>query len=135
MGPIFTVDEQISAAMGSDYDILILISGRRGTAKLKSNLHTPHCRSFPLRLESLSPRLGLVLTCFACQRRALACRCAPQAIADDLSSAGIALAEEDHMLDGVVLTADGTDVEAWVASVMALVATYEPEVEEDAQAA
>ena len=135
-GHYFTVDEQISAAMGSDYDILILIGGERGTAKLKSNLHTRRIVNHFLEAGKPVAAIGsgVDLLCLSTKSAGLQV-CAPQAIADALSSAGIALAEEDHMLDGVVLTADGTDVEAWVASVMALVATYEPEVEEDAQAA
>jgi len=135
-GHYFAVDEVISGAMGSDYDILILIGGERGTAKLKTNLHARRIINHFLEAGKPVAALGTGVELLALSAKSASLTVsAPSVCSDSLRAAQITVSEEAQTLDGVVLSSNGADIDPWLVTVMQLVAAFEPEVDEDAQAA
>ncbi|MFA6279726.1 MAG: DJ-1/PfpI family protein [Bdellovibrionales bacterium] len=122
-GHYFTVDESISTAMGSDYDLLVLVGGERGVAKLKTNLHTRRIINHFLEagkpvaaigsgvdLLTLSPKsAGLSVSGFS-------------GAAEELQAAQMVVSEEDVCVDGAVLTAKDSQIEGWLSALMGQVA-------------
>ena len=136
-GHYFTVDEVISTAMGSDYDMLVIVGGERGTAKLKTNLHTRRIVNHFLEAGKPVVAIGTGVELLALSPKSAGLSVsAPAACAQVVVASNMAKEEGALSQDGSVLTADGTDVGAWVDGLMAIIAAYEPEMdEEDAQAA
>ncbi len=123
-GHYFTVDEQIGTAMGSDYDLLILAGGERGTAKLKEN---PHARRIVNHfLEAGKPVAaigsGVGLLALSAKSAGLTVSAAED-VAADIKVAQMETSAETVTQDGVVLSADGSDVEGWVEALMTLAAS------------
>ena len=121
-GHYFTVDESISTAMGSDYDVLILVGGERGVAKLKSNLHTRRIINHFLEARKPVAAIGAGAGLLALSSKSAGLSVSASGdVHDDLKAAQIELIAENMAVDGVILTADGGDVEGWVEGVMNLV--------------
>ena len=135
-GHYFTVDEMISTAMGSDYDMLVLIGGERATSKLKANLHTRRIVNHFLEAGKPVAAIGTGVELLALSPKSLGMLVsAPAQSADAVATANMTKEEAAQTQDGTVLTADGSDTEAWVAGLMDTVTSFEPEMDEDAQAA
>lgn len=119
-GHYFTVDENISTALGSDYDCLILVGGQRGTDKLKSNPHTR--RIVNHFLEAGKPvaaiAAGVGLLALTPKSAGLTVSCSAD-VAGDLKAAQIEIVTDAQTQDGTVLTSDGQNIESWVEALMA----------------
>lgn len=135
-GHYFTVDEQIGTAMGSDYEILVLIGGERGVAKLKENPHTRRIVNHFLEASKpvASIGAGVLLLALSPKSAGLSVS-APDDIAEELESAQLVVLEKDLSLDGVVLTADGSHVKAWVEGLMDLVSVAQEAMDAEQEAA
>lgn len=136
-GHYFTVDESISTAMGSDYDLLVLIGGERGVAKLKTNLHTR--RIVNHFLEAGKPiaaiGAGVDLLTVSAKSAGLSVAASPE-ILEALTAAQMVVCEEAVCVDGAVLTAQGSALEAWLSALMDQVAQAAAQKnEEEAEAA
>ena len=118
-GHYFTVDEQIGSAMGSDYDYLILVGGTRATDKLKTNPHTRRIVNHFLEagkpIAAIADGVGLLALSPKSAGLTVA---GVVAVADELKAANIEVSAETQMQDGIVLTATGADVDAWVEALM-----------------
>lgn len=136
-GHYFTVDESISTAMGSDYDMLILIGGERGTAKLKTNLHTRRIVNHFLEAQKPVAAIesGIELLALSPKSAGLSvAKASLSQVQEAVKAAGMEISDQPMLKDGVVLTSNGEDVEAWVEAVMSLTESCQAD-EADAQAA
>lgn len=121
-GHYFTVDAPIGTALGSDYDALVLVGGERGVAKLKTNLHTRRIVNHFLEAGKPVAAIGagaglLALSSNVAGRRVAA----PADMRADLAAAGASVEEEEPMVaDGLLLTADGAQISAWVEAALEL---------------
>lgn len=131
-GHYFTVDESISTAMGSDYDLLVLVGGERGVAKLKATLHTR--RIINHFLEAGKPvaaiGAGVDLLTMSAKSAGLSVAATPD-MKDALTAAQMVVGEEDLCVDGAVLTAQSTSIEAWLSALMTQVAQAAAQKNED----
>ncbi len=131
-GHYFTVDEQISMAMGSDYDVLIIPGGERGTAKLKANPHTRRIVNHFLEAGKPVAAIGSGVGLLALSAKSAGLSvCASSDAVDELKAAQAEILAESKTQDGALLTADGSDVESWVGAIMEMVAAV-PFVEQEA---
>ncbi len=123
-GHYFTVDEQIGSAMGSDYEVLVLIGGSRGVEKLKTNPHTRRIINHFLEAGKPVAALGEAAALLAMSPKSagLTVSCSDEDL-KPLEEAEMVLSPEGHHLDGVVLTSNGTDMESWVAGLVELIST------------
>lgn len=136
-GHYFTVDEDISTAMGSDYDCLVLVGGERGVGKLKENLHTRRIVNHFMQaakpvaaiesgveLLALSPKsAGLEVSVVDASKAAA-------------EAAQMVAVDAEQNADGVVLTSQGKDIDSWVEATLASFSAYMESVEaEEEQAA
>lgn len=121
-GHYFSVDQQIGSAMGSDYEVLVLIGGENGVEKLKTNPHTR--RIVNHFLEAGKPvaaiGAGVKLLALSAQSAGLTIACRDEDVAE-LEAAQIEAAQESQHLDGVILSSTGEDLDSWVASLVELV--------------
>lgn len=121
-GHYFTVDAQIGTAMGSDYEILILAGGERGTAKLKENPHTRRIVNHFLEAGKPVAAIGSGVGLLALSPKSAGLSVSASAdVQADLKAAQLEILPESLATDGVVLTADGSDVEGWVEALMSLI--------------
>lgn len=121
-GHYFTVDEPISKAMGSDYDVLVLIGGERGVAKLKSNLHTRRIVNHFLEAHKPVAAIGSGVGLLTLSPKSAGLSVSASSdVREDLKSAQIEVVEENLAVDGLILTADGSDIDTWIEGVMNLV--------------
>lgn len=120
-GHYFAVDESISTAMGSDYDLLILIGGERGVAKLKTNLHTRRIVNHFLEAQKPIATIGAgaALLTLSTKSAGLSVS-APADCAPDIAAAQMVMATEAMTSDGAVLSSNGTEIDTWVEAVLAL---------------
>ncbi|MGE4351027.1 MAG: DJ-1/PfpI family protein [Bdellovibrionales bacterium] len=117
-GHYFTVDDSISTAMGSDHDMLILIGGERGVAKLKDNLHTRRIVNHFLEAKKPIAAIGSGVGLLALSPKSAGLSvAASDDVHAELKDGNIEVVSENLAVDGVILTADGGDVEAWIEGV------------------
>jgi len=136
-GHYFTVDEQIGTTMGSDYEVLVLAGGERGVTKLKENPHTRRIVNHFLEagkpIAAIASGVGLLALS---PKSAGLTVCSSDDVMDDLNAAQMEVlvdGETTQTQDGVVMTADGTAIDAWVEGLMALVkASAQQEEQEEA---
>ena len=125
-GHYFPVDAQIGETLGSDFDYLVLPGGERGTTKLKTNLHTRRIISHFLEAGKPVAAIGAGVGLLALSTRIAGHSVvAPVACHDELKASGAVLVEGAMEPDGMILTADGTDVAAWVEAALALFGSVE----------
>lgn len=121
-GHYFTVDESLSTAMGSDYDVLILVGGERGVAKLKGNLHTRRIINHFLEASKPIAAIGAGVGLLALSPKSAGLSVsASDDVKLDLKAAQVEVVAENLAVDGAIVTADGSDIEAWIEGVMNLV--------------
>ena len=114
-GHYFPVDAQIGEALGSDFDILVLPGGERGVEKLKTN---PHSRRIISHFMDAGKPIaaigaGVALLTLSSQSAGRNVAAASQ-IHAELIAAGMVVGEEAQMIEGNLLTSDGTDAKLWV---------------------
>jgi protease I len=121
-GHYFTVDAPIGTALGSDFNILILVGGERGVAKLKTNPHAKRIINHFIEAKKPLAAIGAGVSLLALSPAAAGLRvAAPDETHPDLVAAGIKIENEDVVTDGAVLTSDGSDEEAWIKNAMLLI--------------
>lgn len=120
-GHYFPVDSQIGETLGSDFDMLVLPGGERAMAKLKGNLHTRriinHFFDAEKPIAAIGAGVGLLALANGVKDHEVA---APADMQPDLKNAGAMVSAEPMHIDGMVLTANGDDIMAWVEAAMNL---------------
>lgn len=118
-GHYFTVDEQIGSALGSDYDALIILGGQRGIDKLKTNAHSRRIVNHFLEAGKPVAAIaeGVALLALSPKSAGLTVSCAAS-VAEETKAAQMEVVAEPQSLDANVLTADGTQIDAWVEAMM-----------------
>lgn len=117
-GHHFHVDAQISEALGSDFDMLVLPGGMRGIEKLKQNLHAQRIINHFLDANKPVAAIAAGVGLLALGKVAGRTMAAPVEVADEVKNAGAAIGLDPQEIDGNLLTADGSDLAAWVAEVI-----------------
>lgn len=135
-GHYFTVDVQLGTAMGSDYEVLIIAGGERGVAKLRENPHTRRIVNHFLEAGKPIAAIGSGVGLLALSPKSAGLSAAAAGdVHAEIKDAKMELSADAMASDGVVLTADGSDVEGWVEGLMALIsATSEAVAGEQAAA-
>lgn len=114
-GHYFPVDINISEALGSDFDILVVPGGERGIAKLKSNLHArriiTHFFEAGKPIAAIGAGVALLAVSPKISGRVVA---VPEAMQDEVKAAGAVISEEAQEVDTNLLTSNGDDIKAWV---------------------
>lgn len=127
-GHYFPIDVNISEALGSDFDILVIPGGERAMAKLKPNLHTRRIVNHFLEAGKPIAAIGAGVGMLALSGKiAGVCVAAPADTHAELTAAGAVISIDPQEVSGSVLTSNGDDSTAWVAKAMELFA--EPECE------
>lgn len=120
-GHYFTVDSQIGATLGSDFDGLVLIGGERAQAKLAQNPHSRRIVNHFLEAEKPIAAIGEGVALLALTPKSAGLTvAAPESITAALTAAQVERVEDAMHQDNFVLTADGTNIEAWVEAVLQL---------------
>ncbi|HEU0117959.1 MAG TPA: DJ-1/PfpI family protein [Alphaproteobacteria bacterium] len=118
-GHYFPVDAQINEALGSDFDILVLPGGERAIAKLKTNPHTKriisHFMDAGKPIAAIGAGVSLLTLSDAITDRTVA---APLELQAEMRAANAITSEDPQEVDGNLLTADGTNITAWVEEAM-----------------
>ncbi|MDR3425004.1 MAG: DJ-1/PfpI family protein [Alphaproteobacteria bacterium] len=131
-GHYFPVDAQISEALGSDFDFLVIPGGERAIAKLKTNLHTRRIVNHFLEAGKPIAAIGAGALLLALSAKAAGYTvAAPAEGHEELKAAGVIVSEDEMEVCDKVLSSDGADTAAWVVQAMDLFG----EVEEELQAA
>ncbi|MDP9127114.1 MAG: DJ-1/PfpI family protein [Pseudomonadota bacterium] len=119
-GHYFPVNAQIGTALGSDFDMLVLPGGPRGIAKLKTNAHTRriinHFIDAGKPVAAIAEGVELLALFGKLEERIIV---APAASRAELEKAGATVIDQPQVIDGNLLTADGTDIQGWVAEALA----------------
>ncbi len=126
-GHHFHVDAPIGETLGSDFDFLVLPGGQRGADKLKQNPHTRriinHFIEANKPIAAIGEGAGLLALSDKIAERTIV---AAESAKPDLITAGAVLSDEDAIIDGNLLTADGEDVAVWVEDAITFFAEAEP---------
>ena len=129
-GHYFPVDANISEALGSDYDFLVIPGGERAMAKLKTNLHAKRIINHFLEAGKPIAATGAGVSLLALSGKiAGVAVAAPAEFHEALKAAGAVVSEETMEVSDNVLTSDGADNAAWVAQAMALFDGTEAELQ------
>ena len=114
-GHYFPVDVQIGEALGSDFDALVLPGGERALAKLKTNLHARRIVNHFLEagkpIAAIETGVALMALSAKISGRTVA---APAAMMEEMRTAGATISESPQEMDENILSADGSDITAWV---------------------
>jgi protease I len=119
-GHHYNVDAPLGEALGSDFDMLVLPSGARGTAKLKLNPHTRrivnHFLDAGKPVSAIGEGVGLLALGTNMENRTVA---SVLEIRDELATVKVQASEYDQEIDQNLLTSNGNDLEEWVESSVA----------------
>jgi protease I len=127
-GHYFPVDAQIGEALGSDYDFLVIPGGERAIAKLKTNPHTRRIINHFLEAGKPVAAIGAGVALLALSGGIAGITvAAPLETHEELRAAGAVLSSETLERGEHVLTADGSDISAWVAQAVDLFTALETE--------
>lgn len=129
-GHYFPVDANISEALGSDFDFLVIPGGERAIAKLKTNLHTRRivnhfleagkpiaAISAGVALLALSPKVSGVTVA------------ATEESHEELKTSGAIIGEDSIEICDMILTSNGEDNAEWVLQAIALFSEAEDELQ------
>ena len=120
-GHYFPVDMPIGTAMGSDFDLLVLVGGERGIAKLKSNPHTRRIVNHFLEAGKPIAAIGAGVALLALSPKAAGREVAALSeIQDELKAAAMQVSEESQICDANLLSATGADVAAWAEAALTM---------------
>lgn len=135
-GHYFPVNLPIGEALGSDFDMLVIPGGERGIAKLKPNLHTRRIVNHFLEAQKPIAAIEAGVSLLALSPKiAMRDVAAPAAMQDDLRNANANLVAEPMHQDDAILTADGSDITAWVEAALAHFMAFDDNKAEDAVSA
>ncbi len=119
-GHYFPNDKQITEALGSDYDILVIPGGERATAKLKTNLHTRriigHFLDADKPIVAIGAGVGLLALTGKMAGRTVT---ASTDVHPELTVAQINISEETLVQDENILSSNGANIEEWVTASLA----------------
>jgi len=120
-GHYFTVDSQINAALGSDFDALVIVGGERGVSKLKTNPHARRIVNHFLEARKPVAAIGAGVALLSLSGRSAGLEvAAPAEFHEEIRAAKMTVAAEEQHIDGVVLSAVGKNMEMWAESALAL---------------
>ncbi len=118
-GHYFPVDIQISEAMGSDFDRLILPGGSRAVEKLKGNLHTRrilrHFLDARKPIIAIEESIELLTLCEQLNGLEVS---APATLVSAMKNAGAVLSGQDVTIDEHLLTFAHLNDESWMDTVI-----------------
>ena len=125
-GHYFPVDISISEALGSDFDFLVIPGGERGTAKLKTNPHTRRIINHFIEAEKPIAAIEWGVSLLALSPRIKGCRVTTSENAQEaLLQSEAVIADGEITSDRNILTADGSDITAWVNASLELIGNQE----------
>jgi protease I len=114
-GHHFHVDAPIGEALGSDFDMLVLLGGARSVDKLKLNAHTRriinHFVDANKPVAAISAGVSLLTLSPKIDGRLVS---ASADIAEVMTTAGARMSEDPEEIDGNLLTSNGDDLAIWV---------------------
>ncbi|MFY9287348.1 MAG: DJ-1/PfpI family protein [Alphaproteobacteria bacterium] len=114
-GHYFPVDAQISEALGSDFDMLVIPGGERAIAKLKTNLHTrriiSHFMDAGKPIAAIGAGVSLLALSPQISGRMIA---VPEELQGEMQAVGAVISEEAQEVDANILSSNGADSAAWV---------------------
>lgn len=117
-GHYFPVDQNIGDALGSDYDLMVLVGGERGIAKLAQNPHTKRMVGHFLDAQKQIVAINEAVTLLA-----LPGKLEGRAIAADktdpaLAATGAQISDESIVQDGNLLTLQGENMAELTAALL-----------------
>jgi protease I len=125
-GHYFPVDAQISEALGSDYDMLVIPGGERAVAKLKTNPHARRIINHFFEAEKPIAAAGAGVALLALSTHISGCTVAAlDAVKDEIEAAGAIASDEPMAEDHGVLTADGSETAVWIQAALEFFAKAE----------
>jgi len=124
-GHYFPVDQNIGDALGSDYDLMVLVGGERGIAKLAQNPHTK--RMVGHFLDAMKP---IVAVNEAVSLLAMPGKLEGRSVAGDttdpaLAATGAVISAESVVQDGNLMTIRGSDMPAMIDAMLGHLASTE----------
>ncbi|MDR3449918.1 MAG: DJ-1/PfpI family protein [Alphaproteobacteria bacterium] len=130
-GHYFPIDANISEALGSDFDMLVIPGGERAIAKLKTNPHTKRIVNHFLEAGKPIAAIGAGVALLALSGKVGGLTlAAPAELHEELAAAGAIVSEDTQEVCENVLTAQGgEDNAAWVAEALELFAGAESELQ------
>jgi protease I len=129
-GHYFPVDAQIGAALGSDFDFLVIPGGERAIAKLKGNLHTRRIVNHFFEAEKPIAAIGAGVSLLALSNKAAGMTVsAPTECHEELAAAAIIVSEDAEAIHENIVTSSGQNIAAWVAQTIALFSNKEEELQ------
>jgi protease I len=119
-GHYFPVDKVIGEVLGSDFDMLVLPGGERGTLKLKQNLHTRrivnHFLDANKPISAIGAGVGLIALGTRCAGRTVA---ALEDLVPEATAAQLQLATEPLWQDSNLMTCQGPAPLPWIEALFA----------------
>lgn len=113
-GHYFPVDQNIGDALGSDYDLLVLVGGERGVNKLSQNPHTKrmvgHFLDAQKPIVALNEGVSLLAMPGKLEGRSIAADPTDPLIA----ATGAVVSEDAVVTDGTLMTVRSNDMTAFV---------------------
>lgn len=124
-GHYFPVDQNIGDALGSDFDLMVLVGGERGIAKLAQNPHTK--RMVGHFLDAMKP---VVAINEAVSLLAMPSKLEGRAVAGDttdpaLAATGAHVSDEAIVQDGNLMTLRGEDMPAMIGAMLSHLSSSE----------
>ena len=129
-GHYFPVDAQIGAALGSDFDFLVIPGGERAIAKLKTNPHTRRIVNHFFEAEKAIAAIGAGVALLALSNRAGGARvAAPAECHEELAAAGMIVSEDTQETYENIVTATGEDITVWVTQALEAFSSQQEELQ------
>jgi protease I len=129
-GHYFPVDANISEALGSDFDFLVIPGGERAMTKLKANLHTRRIINHFLEAGKPIAAIGAGVSLLSLSARiAGVAVAAPIDVQEELKAAGAVISEDAQEVSEMVLTSNGEDNAIWVAQALELFGEVQAELQ------
>ncbi|MBV8060328.1 MAG: DJ-1/PfpI family protein [Alphaproteobacteria bacterium] len=128
-GHYFPVDGQIGETLGSDFDMLVLPGGERATAKLKGNLHTRRIINHFMEANKPIAAIGAGTGLIALTGKLSGVVMTGSAdVQDELKAAEAVIGQDPIEICDNLLTAEGSDIVAWVEQTIAFFSETAAEV-------
>lgn len=134
-GHYFPVNSNISEALGSDFDVLVIPGGERATTKLKTNAHARRIINHFFDAQKPIAAIGTGVSLLTLSPRIAGHEVsAPESVKAEMEAATAEIIAETVIQSGRIVTANGEDTAAWVELAMQ-VFTAEHDANQQAQAA
>jgi len=122
-GHYFPVDQHIGDALGSDFDMMVLVGGERGVAKLAGNPHTKRMVSHFLDAEKPLVALNEAVTLLSLPGKVSGRHLAGDVTDPALAATGAQITAGPVVVDRNLLTIQSHDVASEVAAILEHLAT------------